>query len=85
MCLARIAHRGRPVEESFSAKFLQQLHEGYENLFRDWRQCPVVRINATRYDYRRPQDVLHVLSQIDDRDDPDVMGNGVNAFRVTRQ
>jgi deoxyguanosine kinase len=65
MCLDRIARRGREFEKTFSADFLQRLHEGYELLFCDWQQCPVIRIDAGPYDFRRRPDVRQILSQLD--------------------
>jgi len=67
MCLDRIARRGREFEKTFSADFLQRLHEAYEQMFSTWRQCPVIRIDANRYDFRQEQDVRQILSRLDDR------------------
>lgn len=74
ICLDRIVQRGRPFERAFSVEFLQQLHEVYERLFGDWRPCPVVRIDADQYDFRRQQDVQQILSRLDDRDCPGFTG-----------
>jgi len=65
MCLDRITRRGREFEKTFSADFLQRLHEAYEHLLSSWRQCPVLRLDVDRYDFRRREDVRQILSQLD--------------------
>ncbi|GAG48380.1 unnamed protein product [marine sediment metagenome] len=67
MCLDRITRRGREFEKTFSADFLQRLHEAYEQLFSTWRQCPLIRLDVGRYDFRRPKDVRQILSQLDEQ------------------
>jgi deoxyadenosine/deoxycytidine kinase len=67
ICLDRIARRGRSFEKAISVEFLKQLHEAYERLFDDWQQCPVIRIDASQYDFRQEQDVRQILSRLDDR------------------
>lgn len=74
ICLERIVRRGRPFERAFSVEFLQQLHEVYERLFHDWRPCPVVRIDADQYDFRRQEDVRQILSRLDERVCPGITG-----------
>ena len=65
MCLDRITRRGREFEKTFSADFLQRLQEAYEQLFSTWRYCPVIRIDAGRYDFRCPEDIRQILTQLD--------------------
>ena len=65
MCLDRITRRGREFEKTFSAGFLQRLHEAYEQLFSSWRQCPVLCLDVGRYDFRCREDVRQILSQLD--------------------
>ena len=66
MCLDRIVRRGREFEKTFSADFLKRLHEAYERMFSDWRQCPVIRINADRWDFRCQEDIQHIIAQLDE-------------------
>lgn len=61
-CLERIARRGRSFETGFTAETLRRLHDAYEQLFSDWGHCPVVRLDAGSYDFRRRSDVQEILS-----------------------
>jgi len=45
-CLTRIHRRNRPYEQEITADFLTRLHSDYEQLFADWRTCPVMRVPA---------------------------------------
>jgi len=45
-CLERIHRRNRPYEQEITADFLTRLHSDYEQLFADWRICPVMRVPA---------------------------------------
>jgi len=45
-CLERIHRRNRPYEQEITAEFLTRLHSDYEQLFADWRICPVMRVPA---------------------------------------
>ena len=65
MCLERIARRGREFEKTFSADFLQRLHEAYERLFSTWRQCPVLRLDVGLSDFRHRPNVQKILAQLD--------------------
>lgn len=62
MCLDRIARRGREFETAFTAETLRRLHDAYEQLFSTWQHCPVVRLDAGCYDFRRRADVEKILS-----------------------
>ncbi|MBN2128808.1 MAG: 2-amino-4-hydroxy-6-hydroxymethyldihydropteridine diphosphokinase [Sedimentisphaerales bacterium] len=45
-CLTRIHRRNRPYEQKITVDFLARLHSDYEQLFADWRICPVMRVPA---------------------------------------
>lgn len=48
--LERIARRDRPFERSIDACWLNRLNDSYEELFRDWQGCPVVRVDRSGLD-----------------------------------
>jgi 2-amino-4-hydroxy-6-hydroxymethyldihydropteridine diphosphokinase len=47
-CLQRIRSRNRPYEQQIELKFLQELDSDYEQLFKQWRTCPVIRISTSQ-------------------------------------
>jgi deoxyadenosine/deoxycytidine kinase len=62
-CLERIQRRGRDFERSLSKTWLDRLRDAYENLFRDWRQCPVLSVDCGRYDVRQEKVVQNIMEQ----------------------
>jgi 2-amino-4-hydroxy-6-hydroxymethyldihydropteridine diphosphokinase len=63
-CLERIRRRNRPYEQEIQPQFLQALNTDYEQLFADWKTCPVIRIEASRLDYTSQADIDHLANQI---------------------
>ncbi|HEX42046.1 MAG TPA: 2-amino-4-hydroxy-6-hydroxymethyldihydropteridine diphosphokinase, partial [Phycisphaerales bacterium] len=63
-CLRRIHSRNRPYEQRIEAGFLQALSEDYEGLFRDWRRCPVIRLNVPSFDGRDRDQLQRLAEQI---------------------
>jgi deoxyguanosine kinase len=47
-CLDRIRRRNRPYEQKIELQFLQALNTGYEQLFKNWKSCPVIRISTSQ-------------------------------------
>jgi deoxyguanosine kinase len=47
-CLQRIHSRNRPYEQQIELKFLQELDSDYEQLFKQWKTCPVIRISTSQ-------------------------------------
>ena len=43
-CLERIHKRNRPYEQKIEQRFLESLSADYEQLFSDWKACPVIRM-----------------------------------------
>jgi 2-amino-4-hydroxy-6-hydroxymethyldihydropteridine diphosphokinase len=47
-CLQRIHSRNRPYEQQIELQFLSQLDYDYEQLFKLWKSCPVIRISTSQ-------------------------------------
>ena len=47
-CLDRIHSRNRPYEQQIELKFLRGLDCDYEQLFKLWKSCPVIRISTSQ-------------------------------------
>ena len=47
-CLERIHSRNRPYEQQIELQFLQSLDSDYEQLFEQWKSCPVIRISTSQ-------------------------------------
>jgi len=47
-CLERIHSRNRPYEQQIELQFLQTLDSDYEQLFKQWKSCPVIRISTSQ-------------------------------------
>ena len=58
-CLDRIHSRNRPYEQQIELQFLRRLDSDYEQLFKDWKSCPVIRISTSQCN-----DVDHLADQI---------------------
>ncbi len=63
-CLERIRRRGRDYERSITKSWLDRLNRAYEELFRDWFSCPILKINCLDYDVRNESDVRNLLPQM---------------------
>jgi len=63
-CLERIRQRGRPYEQKIEQQFLDVLSRDHEQLFTQWKICPVIRISASEFDCRRDNDIEHLANQI---------------------
>jgi deoxyguanosine kinase len=58
-CLERIRSRNRPYEQKIELQFLQTLDYDYEQLFKNFKSCPVIRISTSQ-----GADVEFVVDQI---------------------
>lgn len=63
-CLDRIHQRNRPYEQAIEKQFLKTLSYDYQELFRDWKKCPVIRIEASKLDYSNQEYIEHLTNQV---------------------
>jgi deoxyguanosine kinase len=63
-CLNRIHERNRPYEQQIKLKFLEDLRADYEQLFADWKKCPVIRISASEFNCERDEDIEYLRRKI---------------------
>jgi len=63
-CLQRIRRRNRPYEQNIAPEFLQALNCDYEQLFAEWKVCPVIRLSMSRFDATRDGDIEHLANQV---------------------
>lgn len=61
-CLQRIHRRDRDFERSITKPWLDRLQGAYEDLFRNWSSCPVLRIDCRDYDVRNESDARNILA-----------------------
>jgi deoxyguanosine kinase len=47
-CLERIHSRNRPYEQQIQLKFLESLDFDYEQLFTQWKSCPLIRVSTSQ-------------------------------------
>jgi deoxyadenosine/deoxycytidine kinase len=59
-CLERIHTRNRPYEQQIRLQFLERLSCDYEQLFADWKTCPVIRVPKAE-----DADIDHLANQIE--------------------
>jgi deoxyguanosine kinase len=65
VCLERINQRNRPYEKKIDLEFLISLNAEYEALFAEWKQSPVIRINAGEFDCRDSGHVKTLAKEIE--------------------
>lgn len=63
-CLARIAKRGAPGEESITLAYLAELQSRYDDLLARWDHCPVLRLDGERDVGAEPTVLEQWVSQI---------------------
>jgi 2-amino-4-hydroxy-6-hydroxymethyldihydropteridine diphosphokinase len=63
-CLKRIHGRNRPYEQKIQPQFLDSLSRGHDELFADWKKCPVIRLSKSEFDYMRDENVQRLANQI---------------------
>jgi deoxyguanosine kinase len=47
-CLERIHNRNRPYEQQIELEFLRKLDSDYEQLFKQWKYCPLIRVSTSQ-------------------------------------
>ena len=63
-CLERIHGRNRPYEQQIALPFLEALGSDYEQLFADWKICPVMRGQISELGCTRGGDIDRLADQI---------------------
>ena len=63
-CLERIHRRNRPYEQCIRLEFLQTQCDDYEQLARQWTQCPLITINVSEFDCREASQVKKLTEEI---------------------
>ena len=63
-CLQRIHKRNRPYEQQIELQFLETLDSDYEQLFADWKTCPVIRISMSQFNCRPDSNIEHLANQV---------------------
>ena len=63
-CLKRIHRRNRPYEQEIELQFLEALDRDYQQLFVDWKTCPVIRKQMSQFDCSQHADIEHLANQV---------------------
>ena len=63
-CLVRIHKRNRPYEQKIEMQFLSSLDSDYRQLFKDWKTCPVIRKQVSKFDCTQDSDLQHLANEI---------------------
>jgi 2-amino-4-hydroxy-6-hydroxymethyldihydropteridine diphosphokinase len=63
-CLERIHRRNYPYEQKIELQFLEALDSDYQQLFADWKTCPVIRVLISEFDCTKDADISHLAEQI---------------------
>ena len=63
-CLERIYRRNRPYEQKIELQFLEALDSDYQQLFKDWKTCPVIRVSMSEFGCTKDADLQHLANQI---------------------
>ncbi len=63
-CLKRILKRNRPYERKIRTSFLEALDSDYQQLFKCWKTCPVIRLSMSQFNCVRDDDIIHLSKQI---------------------
>ncbi|MHC4641054.1 MAG: 2-amino-4-hydroxy-6-hydroxymethyldihydropteridine diphosphokinase [Planctomycetota bacterium] len=63
-CMDRIHRRNRPYEQKIELQFLEALNSDYQQLFKDWKTCPVIIKKVSQFDCTKDADLQHLVNQI---------------------
>lgn len=63
-CLERIHRRNRPYEQKIQPRFLDSLNRGHDELFADWKKCPVMSLSRSEFDYMQDDNVELLANQM---------------------
>jgi deoxyguanosine kinase len=56
-CLSRIAARNRPYEQDIDIETLKTFAQDYDNLFGNWKVCPLIKLDANTFNCTDPEQV----------------------------
>lgn len=63
-CLERIHKRNLSYEQKIELQYLKNLEAEYNQLFSNWKICPVIRIKTSDIDYTKDDIIKHLAGQI---------------------
>ena len=63
-CLERIHNRNLSYEQKIELQYLENLEAEYNQLFSNWKICPVIRIKTSELDYTKDDIIEHLAEQI---------------------
>jgi len=63
-CLKRIHSRNRPYEQKIQPQFLKALAKGYDDIFKNWKNSPIIKIDIPKFDCMKKQDIENLANQI---------------------
>ncbi|MHC4535665.1 MAG: 2-amino-4-hydroxy-6-hydroxymethyldihydropteridine diphosphokinase [Planctomycetota bacterium] len=63
-CLERIHKRNLSYEQKIEPQYLENLEAEYNQLFSNWKICPVIRIKTSELDYTKDDIIEHLTEQI---------------------
>jgi len=63
-CLQRIHRRNRPYEQKIELQFLEMLDSDYQQLYKDWKTCPVIHKQMSKFNCAKDDDLQHLANQI---------------------
>ena len=63
-CLERIHKRNLPYEQKIELQYLENLEAEYNQLFGNWKTCPVIRKKTSELDYTKDDIIDHLAEQI---------------------
>ena len=63
-CLERIHKRNLSYEQKIELQYLENLEAEYNQLFSNWKICPVIRVKTSELDYTKDDIIGHLAEQI---------------------
>ena len=63
-CLQRIHKRNRPYEQDIKREFMETLSSDYEQLFANWKVCPVIRKKMSEFNCMNGSDIDNLTNQV---------------------
>ena len=63
-CIARIDSRNRPYEKKIDLPALEAFAQAYDRLFAGWRKCPVIRLDASRFNCKDTAQVSILADEV---------------------
>lgn len=64
-CLKKIQKRNRPYEQKITPEFLKKLGRNYDELFKNWKKSPVIRMNMSEFEHNRNSNIQFLAKQAD--------------------